>query len=902
MGESKSGSKSAEDLSSADEGAGIRRKSGLIGKQAATGVHARTKPADDDPSEDEAPSSKPVPDLGLDWDLEDAAPKTPGLKAPPSSKPGKEADASAPTKPSKGSSPGAAEPPPSSKGTPKPPPSSKGTPKPPPSSKRTPEPPPSSRGAPRPAATGERKVDKKLGGTPKPSSAKPSSPGGKSTAKQEAGAGPSSTRGKEPTKLKPPIARKLPPRPGGAAALPRPTGAGKSLERSTAQTRKRPPPMRKPPKPAIDDPESIQPEDVEIDDGEFESIPPEAPERADDTPPPPSDRGMRMPEKPSRASRSVGCCELFSEIATGGMATIHLGRWIGAGRFAKPVAVKALHPQYAKDPDFVAMFLDEARVVARIRHPNVTPTIDLVHEEGELFIVMEYIQGVTLAYLIAKAKDLDQPVPMPVVLRILAGVLHGLHAAHEATDERGKPMGVIHRDVSPENIMVGEDGYARLIDFGIATALGRYSKTRDGELKGKLSYLSPEQVMGKTIDRRADVFAASIVLWQALTGEKLFKAENLVEVAHKVMLMPIEPPTAFAPDVPKELEEIVMRGLERDVSKRWETAEEMAEALEGTRLLALQREVGEWVEKIAGPRLKRNAEVIKAMEAAPVSAGDDSLDRPMTVQAAPKEAISSELESGFKRMRKQSVNLLDSEIIKEARALSAGVDVPAVVPSTSTPQLATAAQQEDLEWTGDVEPAEPIDEAQWEGMPDSNRTPLSGEFDAVALRDPVSSEAQLPAALPTIETDRPPKPASSIVEHVIALPLRTKLIALAGIAVTVFLLGWAIAKLRGGDEISAKPATTAAPVGTDTRPAPARTAAPAPTTTATPTDTATAEEEEPDAGDEPDAGEEAEEDAGAQAEADAGAAAPSWAGKGTVPGGKPWRPPRRNPRYVPPDL
>src|SRR5690606_10341520 len=207
--------------------------------------------------------------------------------------------------------------------------------------------------------------------------------------------------------------------------------------------------------------------------------------------------------------RQVGRCELFAEIAHCGMATIHLGRWVGAGGFAKTVAVKALHPQFARDPEFVKMFLAEARVVARIRHPNVMPTIDLVEEAGELFIVMDYIHGATLAHLMRAARRAGERMPTDIVLRIVAGMLQGLHAAHDAKNAQGEPMCVIHRDVSPENVLIGVDGYARLIDFGIATAMGRFSATGEGQVKGKIGYLTPEQVLGDPLDRRTDVFSAS---------------------------------------------------------------------------------------------------------------------------------------------------------------------------------------------------------------------------------------------------------------------------------------------------------------------------------------------------------------------------------------------------------
>ncbi|RLB47067.1 MAG: hypothetical protein DRI90_26730, partial [Deltaproteobacteria bacterium] len=282
----------------------------------------------------------------------------------------------------------------------------------------------------------------------------------------------------------------------------------------------------------------------------------------------------------SSSQRRAGRCHLFVEIARGGMATVHLGRWLGVGGFAKTVAVKALHQQYARDPEFVRMFLDEARVVARIRHPNVVATIDLVEEAGELFIIMDYVPSVTLAYLTRRLQRQDSRIPLDVTLRIMTGVLHGLHAAHEVRDEHGASMSVIHRDVSPENVLIGTDGYAQLIDFGVASALGRYAHTRDGQIKGKLSYLAPEQITGEPLTRRTDVYSASVVLWQALTGRKLFQVSGLAEMAYALVNWEIPRPSQVGRAVDSALERIVMKGLSREPADRWETAEAMAEALE----------------------------------------------------------------------------------------------------------------------------------------------------------------------------------------------------------------------------------------------------------------------------------------------------------------------------------
>jgi eukaryotic-like serine/threonine-protein kinase len=337
------------------------------------------------------------------------------------------------------------------------------------------------------------------------------------------------------------------------------------------------------------------------------------------------------------AQRSIGRCELFVEIAHGGMATVHLGRWLGAGGFAKTVAVKALHRQYARDPEFVSMFLDEARVVARIRHPNVMPIIDLVDDDGELFIVMEYVHGVTLAHLLRQMRRRKETMPVGIALRAMAGALHGLHAAHESKDRSGKPMSIIHRDVSPENIMIGADGYARIIDFGIASALGRATTTQDGQVKGKPSYLAPEQVMGEGLDRRTDVYASSVVLWQALTGRKLIDADNMAAMSLKILKADHPKPSALREGITEELDAIVLKGMSHQVDDRFPDAQSMAEALEKLGGLSSHREVGEWVRTVAGGRLERSEQTLQAVEAAPMTEDrDDGVDG--RVREVPPEA------------------------------------------------------------------------------------------------------------------------------------------------------------------------------------------------------------------------------------------------------------------------
>ncbi len=311
----------------------------------------------------------------------------------------------------------------------------------------------------------------------------------------------------------------------------------------------------------------------------------------------------------------IGRYVLYDEIASGGMATIHIGRLVGEGGFSRPVAIKRLHPQFARDSEFVSMFLEEARLAARIRHSNVVPVVDIVSTDAELFLVMEFIQGETITRLTRVSRSRARIVPMNVALAIAADMLQGLHAAHEAKDERGEPLGIVHRDISPHNIMVGRDGVSRVLDFGIAKATSSAQSTRDGEVKGKFAYMSPEQLSSARVDRRADIFAASIVLWEMLTGQRLFAAADPAAIVGKVLNGLIKPPSQCAPGLPASIDALVLKGLSRNRDQRFSTAIEMARAIEKLNIaLARPTEVGAWVNRIAGDALKQRAKRLAEIE------------------------------------------------------------------------------------------------------------------------------------------------------------------------------------------------------------------------------------------------------------------------------------------------
>jgi serine/threonine-protein kinase len=309
----------------------------------------------------------------------------------------------------------------------------------------------------------------------------------------------------------------------------------------------------------------------------------------------------------------LGRYRLHDEIASGGMATVHLARQTGDGGFVRTVAIKRLHGHLARDPEFVAMFLDEARLAARIRHPNVVPTLDVVSFDKELFLVMEYASGQSLARLLA-ARPSHDAVPVEIIVAILIGALNGLHAAHGATNEKGELLHLVHRDVSPQNILVGDDGVARIVDFGIAKAIGRSHTTRDGRVRGKTAYMAPEQLAGRKVDARTDVYAASVVLWEALAGTRLFTGETPEETVIKVLEREIPPPSNLNPDIPAALDACILRGLSRNPEHRFASAREMALALEAIVTPATAHTVGQWVQTLAGATLRERAAAIAAME------------------------------------------------------------------------------------------------------------------------------------------------------------------------------------------------------------------------------------------------------------------------------------------------
>ena len=321
--------------------------------------------------------------------------------------------------------------------------------------------------------------------------------------------------------------------------------------------------------------------------------------------------GSQVPRAPPRV---LGRYAIYDAIASGGMATVHYGRLLGPVGFSRTVAIKRLHPQYAQDPQFVTLFLDEARRAGRIRHPNVVATLDVVATANEIFLVMDYVHGEALSRIIREVSGRGQLIPLPIALRIASDSLQGLHAAHEARDEHGVPLNIVHRDVSPQNILLGIDGISRLVDFGVAKAAGQGATTREGHIKGKLGYMSPEQLRGHKLTRQSDVHGFAIVLWELLTGQRLFLGATEADTIARVVRHEITPASQYVDGLNPEIDAVLRRGLSDSLEDRFATAREMCIALEACGDIASTMQVADWVQAQLHDLLEPRTQVVSAME------------------------------------------------------------------------------------------------------------------------------------------------------------------------------------------------------------------------------------------------------------------------------------------------
>lgn len=306
-----------------------------------------------------------------------------------------------------------------------------------------------------------------------------------------------------------------------------------------------------------------------------------------------------------------GRYEVHEEIGVGGMATVHLGRRV-EGDGARVVAIKRLHPHLAKDPEIATMFLDEARLASRIDHPNVVRIVDVVASGTDVSLVMDHVLGFSLDRVLTNAK---QRTPAPVALRVAHDALLGLQAAHAASDEQGAPLRLVHRDVSPHNLLVGADGATRVLDFGVAKADGRLQqRTRTNETKGKVAYMSPEQVLCENVDARTDVHALGVCLWEMLAGTRAHVGPEPA-IMRAILERGLSPLATVDPSL-APLDGLIARATAKDRAERFRSAEEMLEAITSVGIgLAGREVVAAWLREQLREKLEERAALVEVLEA-----------------------------------------------------------------------------------------------------------------------------------------------------------------------------------------------------------------------------------------------------------------------------------------------
>lgn len=332
--------------------------------------------------------------------------------------------------------------------------------------------------------------------------------------------------------------------------------------------------------------------------------------------------------------------EIVARLKAGGMATLFLARRLGAAGFARHVAIKVVHPHLASDDHFIRMFVDEALLSSKIQHPNVVHVEELGEENGTYFLVMEYVHGSSLSTLLGALAELERSLNPRVAVHIALKLAEGLHVAHELRDDKGQPLHVVHRDVSPQNVLVSSAGHVKLIDFGIAKASDRGKRTETGSLKGKIRYMSPEQAFGRAIDRRTDIYALGIVLWELLTMRRLFSGPNELAILDVVRNPRVPPPSRFAPHIPPALDAAVLRALAKDPDQRPPSALEwrrmLLEALPEAALVE-PSELSEMVAAVLGDhideRQKQLPESVVDLKPVPSDFAKNDVLRTMTVSA-----------------------------------------------------------------------------------------------------------------------------------------------------------------------------------------------------------------------------------------------------------------------------
>ena len=357
-----------------------------------------------------------------------------------------------------------------------------------------------------------------------------------------------------------------------------------------------------------------------------------------------------VPSEPATSAPPlrVGRYEVISHLATGGMAQIYLAKQTGLGSFERHVVLKTIVRERASDQRFVTMFLDEAKLAATLNHQNVAQVYEVDQADGAYFMAMEYVHGENARAILETTIRRGWTIPLELALMIISGAAAGLHHAHERRGKNGQPLNIVHRDVSPANIMVGFDGSVKVLDFGIAKAEERATKTMGGTIKGKYGYMSPEQCKGKPIDRRSDIFALGIVLYELTTLRRAFKGNDDFETMKRIVAGDLMLPSAVVPGYPRELESIVLTAMANDQESRFQTAQELIEALDAfavrEKLTGSNTAMGRYMVQLFGSKREPwvvggGGEQTAVLDAGGPGAGHEpDLDDAQTIVSGPRSA------------------------------------------------------------------------------------------------------------------------------------------------------------------------------------------------------------------------------------------------------------------------
>jgi len=469
--------------------------------------------------------------------------------------------------------------------------------------------------------------------------------------------------------------------------------------------------------------------------------------------------------------RVLGKYTLVEQIGEGGMARIFLARSRGIGGFEKLVVVKQMLPRLADDAEFVARFLQEARLTATLDHPNIASVHEVGEGAGGVYYAMEYVRGRDLHRVVRRAAQLGRPLQFDEVVAIVSSLCAGLHHAHTCVGSDGRPLGIVHRDVSPANVLLSFDGAVKLADFGVAKIRSAQVATEAGTLRGKIAYMSPEQCRGEELDRRSDVYAVGVLAWELLTGQRMRTSDNEIALVRRIADEDAPSPTALRPDIPPALERIVMRALHRDPAQRYVSAHAVQLDLEqlahDARMVVAPRTIAAMMHALFAAEIERAADVDETEPTRPIggAAEDDPEPTPATNTLAPPLLRSADASEEIvaprgRRWSGVALGVVAGAVIGGAVMLAPRTEpVPQPV---QTPALVAAPQPDrapvptPTPTQGDVEAAPVVMEPQDTEVPATSPAKRGGDARRIRPR-----KTKRPAAAPVIDLDAPLPPGAA---------------------------------------------------------------------------------------------------------------------------------------------